>query len=172
MPCWPYLSVKQRAQVWAYGWAALHPERKIFFNLVLTVVSAVIAIVVAASQTYLDLSVATMFRMVNDIDPVSLDGPLGAGSWRNPSVENKINMITTIGRPWKCWAVSSSKGTCTAASGTWSNRSTITSNTWGAPTLICSATSRIAWACRTGWLGAPTYCLGMYNWMGAPMFHY
>ena len=33
--------------VWAYGWAMLHPARKLFFNLFLTVVSATIAIFVA-----------------------------------------------------------------------------------------------------------------------------
>lgn len=36
--------------LWAYGWAMLHPARKLFFNLFLTVVSATIAILVAVVE--------------------------------------------------------------------------------------------------------------------------
>ena len=36
--------------MWAYGWAMLHPARKVFYNLVLTMVSAIIALLVGVIE--------------------------------------------------------------------------------------------------------------------------
>ena len=36
--------------LYAYGWAMLHPTRKLFFNLFLTSVSALVALVVGAIE--------------------------------------------------------------------------------------------------------------------------
>jgi hypothetical protein len=39
---------------WAYGWAALHPERKLAYNIFLTVLSAFIALAVGLVEVCME----------------------------------------------------------------------------------------------------------------------